>query len=79
LRSLGIEPWIEPRAGLFLWCRLPEGIDAVAVAQRGLEEDIIFAPGNVFSLSQSASHYLRFNAAMMEDARIYQCLARAMS
>ncbi len=79
LRSLGIEPWIEPRAGLFLWCRLPEGIDAVAVAQRGLEEDIIFAPGNVFSLSQSASHYLRFNAAMMEDARIYQCLARAMN
>ena len=78
LRSIGIEPWIEPRAGLFLWCRLPEGIDAVAVAQRGLEEDIIFAPGNVFSLSQSASHYLRFNAAMMEDARIYQCLARAM-
>jgi DNA-binding transcriptional MocR family regulator len=78
LRQLGIEPWIEPRAGLFLWCRLPEGTDAVTVARRGLEEDIIFAPGNVFSLSQSASQYLRFNAAMMTDDRIYRCLERAL-
>jgi len=58
---------------------LPDGVDAVAVARRGLEEDIIFAPGNVFSLSQSASQYLRFNAAMMADARIYRCLERALS
>ena len=79
LRSIGIEPWIEPRAGLFLWCRLPDGIDATAVAQRGVEENIVFAPGNVFSLSQSASHYLRFNAAMMGDPRIYHCLERAMN
>ena len=79
LRGIGIEPWIEPRAGLFLWCRLPDGVDAVAVAQRGVEEDIVFAPGNVFSLSQSASHYLRFNVAMMAEPRIYRCLERAMN
>ncbi len=78
LRQIGIEPWIEPRAGMFLWCRLPDGTDAVTAARRGLEEDIIFAPGNVFSLSQSASQYLRFNAAMMTDDRIYRCLERAM-
>jgi len=78
LRDIGIEPWIEPRAGLFLWCRLPDGVDAAAVARRGLEEDIVFAPGNVFSLSQSASRYLRFNAAMMGDERIYRCLEGAM-
>jgi DNA-binding transcriptional MocR family regulator len=79
LRGIGIEPWIEPRAGLFLWCRLPDGVDAVAVAQRGVEDDIVFAPGNVFSLSQSASHYLRFNVAMMAEPRIYRCLERAMN
>ena len=79
LRDIGIEPWMEPRAGLFLWCRLPDGADAVAVARRGLEEDIVFAPGNVFSLSQSASHYLRFNVAMMADPRIYRCLRHAMN
>ena len=79
LRAIGIQPWIEPRAGLFLWCRLPDGVDAVAVARRGVEDDIVFAPGNVFSLSQSASHYLRFNVAMMADPRIYRCLQQAMN
>jgi DNA-binding transcriptional MocR family regulator len=23
LRALGIEPWLEPNAGMFVWCRLP--------------------------------------------------------
>jgi len=78
LRGIGIEPWIEPRAGLFLWCRLPDGVDAVAVAQRGVEENIVFAPGNVFSLNQSASNYLRFNAAMSDDPRVYRCLEGAI-
>lgn len=79
LRALGIEPWIEPRAGLFLWCRLPDGIDAITVAQRGVEENIIFAPGDVFSLSQSASQYLRFNAAQMEGApAVYPFLERVL-
>ena len=78
LRTIGIEPWIEPHAGLFLWCRLPHGADAITVARRGLEDDVVFAPGNVFSLSRSASHYLRFNVAMMGDPRIYRCLERAV-
>jgi DNA-binding transcriptional MocR family regulator len=78
LKAMGIQPWIEPAAGLFLWCRLPDGVDATTVARRGLEQNIVFAPGNVFSLSQAASHYLRFNAAMMGDDRIYRCLEQAM-
>jgi DNA-binding transcriptional MocR family regulator len=79
LRAIGIIPWIEPHAGLFVWCRLPDGIEALAVARRGLDEDVVFAPGNVFSLSRSAGHYLRFNVAMMDDPRIYRCLERAIA
>src|SRR5918993_371432 len=32
LRGLGIEPWIEPGAGMLVWCRLPNGLDAAHVA-----------------------------------------------
>jgi DNA-binding transcriptional MocR family regulator len=78
LRSLGIEPWIEPAAGFFLWCRLPGGVDAAEVARQGLAEKIVYAPGNVFSASQSANDYMRFNAAMLGDERIYAHLARAI-
>ncbi|MEC9247348.1 MAG: aminotransferase class I/II-fold pyridoxal phosphate-dependent enzyme, partial [Pseudomonadota bacterium] len=74
LRNLGIEPWIEPRAGMFLWCRLPDGLDAATLARHALEREVVLAPGNAFSLSGSASGFLRFNAAQCDDKRIFSVL-----
>ncbi|MGY4354427.1 DNA-binding transcriptional MocR family regulator [Bradyrhizobium sp. i1.7.7] len=37
LQALGIEPWLMPRGGFFLWCRLAGGQDATAVARAALE------------------------------------------
>lgn len=79
LKSLGLKPWIEPRGGMFLWCKLPDGVDAARVAQRGLGEGIIFAPGNVFSQSQSANSYMRFNVAQCVDPRIFHVLEMALA
>lgn len=76
LKALGVEPWIEPGAGFFLWCRLPGGIDAAEVARRGIAENIVYAPGNVFSVGGAAGDYMRFNAAMLDDPRIFEHLER---
>jgi DNA-binding transcriptional MocR family regulator len=76
LKTVGLTPWIEPRAGMFLWCRLPEGLDAADVAQQALGCNIVLAPGNTFSLSQSASGFLRFNVAQSSDPRIFGMLAK---
>lgn len=78
LAALGLIPWLMPRGGFFLWCRLPEGCDSTAIAQRCVADNIVLAPGNVFSLSQSAAPYMRFNVAQMADARIYAAIERAM-
>lgn len=78
LRPLGITPWIEPRAGLFLWARLPDGRDAVAVARRALAQNMVLAPGNVFSVGQTAGGYMRLNVAMMADERVYRALELAL-
>lgn len=77
LKAIGITPWIEPAAGIFLWCRLPDGVDAAEVARRGLADNIVFAPGNVFSVGLNAGSHMRFNAAMTEDQRIFESLERA--
>ncbi len=79
LKSMGIVPWIEPRGGMFLWCKLPEGVDAARIAQCGLAEGIIFAPGNVFSQSQAAHSYMRFNVAQCADPRIFMVLERLIA
>ena len=78
LRPLGIRPWTEPRAGLFLWAKLPDGVDAADLTRRALADNVILAPGNVFSVSESAGNFMRFNVAWMDDDRVYRALARAL-
>ncbi|GGA39571.1 GntR family transcriptional regulator [Dyella nitratireducens] len=79
LKAIGIKPWLMPQAGMFLWCRLPEGMDAATLARSCLKEDVVLAPGNAFSQSLSASDFLRFNVAQSTDNRVFNVLARALS
>ncbi len=78
LARLGITLWLSPRGGFNLWCRLPDGLDSGEVAQTALTEGVVLAPGNVFSVSQTAGNFMRFNVAHMGDPRIYEVLARAL-
>ncbi|WP_436278362.1 PLP-dependent aminotransferase family protein [Ottowia thiooxydans] len=78
LNALGIKPWLTPQAGMFLWCQLPEGLDAASVARFCLKEGVVLAPGNAFSQSLTASNFLRFNVAQSLDKRIFEVLARAL-
>jgi len=78
LKDLGIEPWLPPQAGMFLWCRLPDGIDAADIARAALEKDIVMAPGNAFSLSQTATSYMRFNVSQTLDPFIYDVLRESL-
>jgi DNA-binding transcriptional MocR family regulator len=64
---------------MFLWCRLPQGIDAAALARTCLHEGVVvLAPGNSFSQSQSAGDFLRFNVSQCSDERVFSVLARAL-
>ncbi|SCW34942.1 DNA-binding transcriptional regulator, MocR family, contains an aminotransferase domain [Rhizobium mongolense subsp. loessense] len=78
LAPLGITPWIRPQAGMFVWCKLPDGIDAADIAQACLADNVVLAPGNAFSLSQTARSFLRFNVAQSDDPRIFRSLERAL-
>ncbi len=78
LRTVGIELWIEPAAGIFLWARLPDGADAVDLARRALAEGIVLAPGPVFSTSGGWRDHMRFNVAMSDDDRLSGFLGRAL-
>jgi DNA-binding transcriptional MocR family regulator len=78
LRDVGLTPWVEPRAGLFLWCELPNGLDAAAIARQAMAENVVLAPGNVFSPAQTAGRFLRFNVAQCADPRIFRFLRSAI-
>lgn len=78
LKTLGIRPWLEPQAGMFLWCRLPDGLDAAVVARAALARNVVLAPGNAFSLSQSATGFMRFNVSQTLDNRVFDVLQDAL-
>ena len=78
LRSIGFKPWIEPKAGMFLWCELPDGLNAAAIARQALAEGVVLAPGDAFSNSQSASGFMRFNVAQPLDHDVMKMLRKCM-
>ncbi len=78
LEKLGITPWMKPQGGMFLWMRLPHGLDSARVSQEALHEGVVLAPGNVFSLSQTAASFMRFNVAQCQSPKIFEVLKKAM-
>jgi DNA-binding transcriptional MocR family regulator len=77
LEGLGIRPWTLPRGGFYLWCRLPDGRDAAEVAKAALRDRVVLAPGNVFSVTQSATDLMRFNVAQM-NAQVLRILGQSL-
>jgi DNA-binding transcriptional MocR family regulator len=78
LREMGIEPVLEPQAGMFLWCRLPGPGDAAAVARSALTEGIVLAPGNAFSPTQTAGNLMRFNVSQFSSQRVFATIRKAL-
>ncbi len=78
LKNLGVTPWIEPTAGIFVWAELPCGYDAAELARLALKDDIVLAPGNVFSPGGLWRDHLRFNVAGSDDDRLSKFLAREL-
>ena len=72
-----ITPWLMPRGGFYLWCRLPDGRDAAEIARRARREDVVLAPGNVFSPARRAPDFMRFNVTQMPP-RAWEVLRRSL-
>ena len=78
LTDLGIEPVLIPKAGVFLWCKLPDNVDAATLSKLCLKQGVILAPGNSFSQSPDAHQYMRFNVAQCNDKKVFDVLANAL-
>lgn len=78
LEKLGITPWMKPQGGMFLWMRLPDGLDSARVSREALSDGVVLAPGNVFSLSQTAASFMRFNVAQCQIPKVFAVLEKAM-
>ncbi|WP_263140215.1 PLP-dependent aminotransferase family protein [Pseudomonas sp. RIT-PI-AD] len=76
LENVGMEIYLEPRAGLFLWARHRLMDDATLLATRAKAEKILLAPGQLFMPDARPIPWLRFNVAHSLDDRLYRFLER---
>ena len=70
--------WTQPRAGMFIWVTLPEGIDTAALLETAIEEEqVAFIPGQAFAQpGVDAAHQMRLNFSHCCLADIEEGIAR---
>jgi DNA-binding transcriptional MocR family regulator len=76
LEKMGAKLFAEPAAGIFLWADL--GRDTNAIAMEAAAEDILCAPGSLFSPTQLPSTWMRVSAATSLNPAATKFLARAI-
>jgi DNA-binding transcriptional MocR family regulator len=69
--------WTEPRGGLFVWLRLPEGVDGAELLTRSLAEaKVAFVPGSAFYFDDRARNTARLSYSLPSEAQIEEGIGR---
>jgi len=64
--------WSRPTGGLFLWLRLPEDVDLVALKALTAARGFYYAEGQDFHVEGKAVHFIRLAFGHVPDASIIQ-------
>lgn len=62
--------WNKPSGGMFLWVRLPEGMDAMALLPRAVKHGVAFVPGAAFYADHADPRTLRLCFVTASEAQI---------
>jgi 2-aminoadipate transaminase len=62
--------WTHPKGGLFLWVRLPEGMDSTALLKKAVEAKVAFVPGGPFYPLGGGENTLRMNFSNATDKQM---------
>lgn len=68
----------ENNSGLFIWAELPNEINASDLTLKALDENILLAPGELFSENKYHHKYLRFNTSRTNNEKLFSFLQRSI-
>jgi 2-aminoadipate transaminase len=68
--------WNSPDGGMFVWARLPEGMDATAALPHVLRHDVAFVPGAPFYAGPADARAMRLSFTTYAPDRIREGIAR---
>ena len=79
LERVGLEVYLEPKGGVFLWARPPGFEDVAALASAAAAQNIMLAPGKVFRPQMQPSPWLRFNVAFATVPAVERFLGETLA
>ena len=68
--------WTHPEGGMFLFITLPEGLDAMELFERAVENNVAYVPGSVFHPMGDGKNTMRMNFSYPEPEVIREGIAR---
>jgi DNA-binding transcriptional MocR family regulator len=72
LKRCGCELPMGFEGGMFIWARLPAGVDGEQLAQAALKQGMVLAPGTLFGYDPAHRDSMRFNVAHSDEPRVQQ-------
>jgi len=67
--------WNRPEGGMFIWVRLPEGMNSAALLEKSIAENVAFVPGAPFFANDPQSNTLRLSFVTVPPERIERGIA----
>ncbi len=64
----------NPRGGFLLWIELPAGVDTDIIYRNALKQNILFAPGRLFSMKDKYANCMRLNGGIWNQ-RVEKAIA----
>jgi 2-aminoadipate transaminase len=74
MKGLDVQ-WNTPDGGMFLWARLPEGMNATELLPRAVDQGVAFVPGAPFYAGQPDARSMRLSFVTATVAQIDQGIA----
>lgn len=68
--------WNRPEGGLYLWCRIPDGISQTALLAKAAEYGVAFVPGAAFYPNGPTGNYIRLNYTYPSPEQIREGVGR---
>lgn len=62
--------WTHPQGGLFLWVRLPEGVNAAEMLPKAVGNKVAFVPGHAFFAEGGGENTMRMNFSNATEEQI---------
>jgi len=72
MERVGLKVDVAAPAGMFVW--VDAGRDTNVLAERAMAQNLLLAPGSLFSPAQLPSTRMRLNVAAMQDPQIWRFL-----